>query len=339
MGENKKNKKLIIAAVALVLIVALGVGVYAAVKMTKLNKTVVDVEELKVSEEAEEELGDTYVNVAVFGINARSEKDDTADSDAVYVASLNTRTKEVKILPVYGNAMLKKGAETVRMKDTYAEGGPEEAIAVLNENLNLNIKHYVSVNFKAMVEAIDILGGVEIQVTKEEIPHINGYAEGIAKELGEKAVVLKKEGKQILNGIQAVGYCRIRITEGGDVKRNERQASVISAMLDSLTEARFTQMNKIIDKVFEETETNFEMSELLDYGQQASLYSVKTLAPFPRKIEAQVRQEKKKGETTADYEEEVVAIDLQADAVQVYKELFPDIETAEETEVQMVKRQ
>lgn len=327
--DNKK-KKIIIGIAAALLVIGIGSGIYMANKMSSIKKTEVKEENLQVSEEVEEELGDTYLNIALFGVNSKSSKDETMDSDAVYVASLNENTREMKLMAVYGNAMMKYKGEEIRMKDTYAQGGAEQAIAVLNESLNLNIKKYMTVNFKAMVDMINCLDGIEIDVTKEEIPHINGYAKGIAKLLDIETKTVKKAGKQKLDGVQAAGYCRIRITDGGDVKRSSRQKEVISKMFEKLGKAEAAQIDKIMDKVFPEIETNFETSELIDYGKEPASYTLTLVSPFPREIEDQKRKEDKKDkkdkkeEQLADYEEKVVAKDFDKDVAAVHADLFPE---------------
>ncbi len=175
-NNTSKAQKIVRILVAVLAVAAVGIGVYANRQASKVKQTEVKEENLQVSEEMEEELKGEYVNVAVFGVNERSAEDKTADSDAVYVASLNTGSKEIKLLPVYGNAMMKQDGSDVKMKDAYADGGAEEAIAALNETLELNIKDYVSLDLGALVEIIDTLGGIEIDVEQDEIPHINGYA-------------------------------------------------------------------------------------------------------------------------------------------------------------------
>ena len=324
MNDNVK-KRILMGGIVLVLAVALGIGVYGGSKMSKIHRTDLDEGNLEVSKEMEEELGDEYLNVAVFGVNAKSKDSDQTDSDAVYIASLNTYTDEVKLVSVYGNTMMEHEGTTIRLRDAYGEGGPEEAIAVLNANLDLNIKNYVSVDFRAMVDVINILGGVDINVTEEEIPHINGYAQDIAGVIGEKAKEVTKPGRQMLDGMQAVGYCRIRVTDGGDVKRGQRQQAVIAQMLERMQEADFAQMDKIMDQVFPEVETNFETSELLEYGQDASGYTVENLPAFPREIEAQKREELKEGQQFADFEEVVQAVDFKGEVETLHKELFPDV--------------
>ncbi len=269
-NNTSKAQKIVRILVAVLAVAAVGIGVYANRQASKVKQTEVKEENLQVSEEMEEELKGEYVNVAVFGVNERSAEDKTADSDAVYVASLNTGSKEIKLLPVYGNAMMKQDGSDVKMKDAYADGGAEEAIAALNETLELNIKDYVSLDLGALVEIIDTLGGIEIDVEQDEIPHINGYAQSIAKAYGKETVNVEAEGKQKLDGSQAAGYCRIRVTDGGDVKRADRQREVMEQIFQKLEEADFSQVDKILDTLLPKLETSFDKSEIVAYAADAA---------------------------------------------------------------------
>lgn len=327
MEENKnKKKKIIIGCIAVVLALLVGVGVYAGTKLSKIKKGKVDTVKLNISKEVDKELGDNYLNVAVFGVNVASPQDSVVDSDAVYVVSLNKKTKEVRMFSVYGNAMMKSNGKEIKMKEAYAKGGPEKAISVLNETLRLNIEKYVSINFKAMADAIDILGGIEINVQPDEISHINGYAQGIAELMGKQPKQVTAAGNQLLDGVQATGYCRIRVTEGGDVKRGSRQQEVITKMLGKLKEAKFSQMDKIIDSVFSQVETNFKTKEIVDYGKDAMSYKVEILKPYPRQIKPQVRKPVDPNVPFTDYEEIVEGIDVKKDVEEIHGELFPEIE-------------
>ncbi|MBS7208870.1 MAG: LCP family protein [Lachnospiraceae bacterium] len=327
MEENKnKKKKIIIGCIAVVLALLVGVGVYAGTKLSKIKKGKVDTTKLNISKEVDKELGDNYLNVALFGVNVTSPQESVVDSDAVYVVSLNKKTKEVRMFSVYGNTMMKHNGKDIKMKDAYAKGGPEKAISVLNETLRLNIEKYVSINFKAMADAIDILGGIEINIQPDEIPHINGYAQGIAELMGKQPKQVTAAGNQLLDGVQTTGYCRIRVTEGGDVKRGSRQQEVITKMLGKLKEAKFSQMDKIIDSVFSQVETNFKTKEIVDYGKDAMSYKVEILKPYPRQIKPQVRKPVDPNVPFTDYEEIVEGIDVKKDVEEIHGELFPEIE-------------
>lgn len=314
---NGKKKKIIISIGAIILVFAIGIASYAATQWTKIKKTDPKKEDLEVSQTVEENLGGNYLNIALFGINIKGQEDEQVDSDAVYIASINLKTKEVGLVSVYGNTILGDGTgKTIRMKDAYAEGGAEKAIAIINKNLDLNIEKYVSVNFKAMADMVDILGGVEIDVKEEEIPHIDGYARDIAKMLGKEEVKLEQPGIQTLNGIQTVGYSRIRITEGGDVERESRHKVVIEHLLSKLLNAGFTQMDEIMDQIFPQTETNFKLDEALKYSKDAGAYKVSAMQSFPAEIKPQERKE------DGDYEEKVICKDYLKDVSALHQSLF-----------------
>ncbi len=321
-NNTSKAQKIVRILVAVLAVAAVGIGVYANRQASKVKQTEVKEENLQVSEEMEEELKGEYVNVAVFGVNERSAEDKTADSDAVYVASLNTGSKEIKLLPVYGNAMMKQDGSDVKMKDAYADGGAEEAIAALNETLELNIKDYVSLDLGALVEIIDTLGGIEIDVEQDEIPHINGYAQSIAKAYGKETVNVEAEGKQKLDGSQAAGYCRIRVTDGGDVKRADRQREVMEQIFQKLEEADFSQVDKILDTLLPKLETSFDKSEIVAYAADAADYKISSIPSYPRAIKEQERKEEKEGEQFTDYEEIVEGTDIKKDVADIHKELF-----------------
>lgn len=318
---KSKKKLIIIVAVVLILALIVVVGIYAANKWGKIKKTDLKKENLEVSKEVEQELDGGYLNVALFGVNMKAENDTTVDSDAIYIASINLDTKKIHLVSVYGNTILGTGEKRIRMKDAYAEGGPEKAIAVLNESLDLDIQKYVSVNFKAMADVIDLLGGVEIEVSEEEVPHVDGYVRDMAALLEEKETNLEGPGKQTLNGLQAVGYCRIRITEGGDVKRGSRQQTVIQQMLRKLEDAKFAQIDKIMDKVFPEVETNFKFEEAAGYGKDIADYKLESIQTFPVEIKPQTREGGKEG----DYAETVECADYENDVIKLHESLFEGV--------------
>ena len=102
---------------------------------------------------------------------------------------------------------------------------------------------------------IDAVGGIEVDVTEEELPYVNGYAVEIIKATG-KIRWVNEPGLQTLNGVQATAYARIRYTAGDDFKRAERQRDVLAKVIEKLQGASLSQINKIIDKVFPEVSTN-----------------------------------------------------------------------------------
>ena len=290
-GRRKKNrgfaswslgKKIASIVGGTFLIVAAAGAVLLASKLAKIDTVELDADKLNISKEARER-GTGYLNVALFGVDSRdNELGEGTRSDTIMIASLNRETLEVKISSVYRDTLLQQSDGTLNKANAaYAYGGPEGAVAMLNENLDMDIEHYVTVNFNALIDVIDAVGGVEIDVQQEEISYINGYATEIIKVTGKDSMGVMEPGLQTLNGVQATAYSRIRYTAGDDFKRAERQREVLTKVIEKLQGASLSQINKIIDKVFPEVSTNFTLTEILDYALDAFDYKLGETTGFP----------------------------------------------------------
>lgn len=263
------------------LVATAGVAILAS-KLSKIETTTLDPKKLSVSEEAKQR-GTGYLNVALFGVDSRDNQlEEDTRSDTIMIASLNRETMEVKISSVYRDTLLEQKDGTFNKANAaYSFGGPEDAIALLNKNLDMDIEHYVTVNFNSLIDVIDAVGGVDIDVQKEEIPYICGYAMEIMDVTGKVSAGVTEPGLQTLNGIQATAYARIRYTAGDDFKRAERQRDVLSKIVGKLQGASLSQINKIIDKVFPEISTNFTLPEILEYAKDAFDYKLGETTGFP----------------------------------------------------------
>lgn len=290
-GRRKKNrgfaswslgKKIASIVGGTFLVVAAAGAVLLASKLAKIDTVKLDADKLNISKEAKER-GTGYLNVALFGVDSREgELNKDTRSDTIMIASLNRETLEVKIVSVYRDTLLQQSDDTLNKANAaYSFGGPEGAIAMLNENLDMDIEHYVTVNFNALIDVIDAVGGVEIDVQPEEVNYINGYATEIIKVTGKGSGGVNEPGLQTLNGVLATAYSRIRYTSGDDFKRTERQREVLTKVIEKLQGASLTQINKIIDKVFPEVSTNFTLTEILDYALDAFDYKLGETTGFP----------------------------------------------------------
>ena len=103
------------------------------------------------------------------------------------IASINNETKKVKLISVYRDTMLKQNGEHYdKANAAYSVGGPEMAVNMLNENLDLDIQDYVSVNFLALADVIDMVDGITVKMTDEEVVHMNNYCVETSKVTGKK---------------------------------------------------------------------------------------------------------------------------------------------------------
>jgi LCP family protein required for cell wall assembly len=272
--RKKMNKFLKFILIFLLIIIVIFAGIVTAAwifyngKLNMIKREYIDETQIGLSQETEEELSD-YRNIALFGIDSR--KDDYGvgnRSDCIMVASINKKTNEVKLFSVYRDTYLlvtESGNDVLdKVTHAYSYGTAQNALKSLNTSLDLNIKEYVTVNFDALVTAIDAIGGVKINVDKEEVKYINGYIDETARVAGVKANHITSAGTYNLDGAQAVAYSRIRYTAGGDYKRAERQREVLEAMLTKAKSLGLSQLNALVDEVLPRASTNMSNSAIND---------------------------------------------------------------------------
>ena len=262
-------------------------AVYVAAQWGKIDSREIKAEDLiinqKLGQNAEVDLGEGYTNVALFGVDSRDGNLGKGNrTDCIIVASLNNETKEIKMVSVYRDTLLDLSDGTFqKCNAAYSYGGPVMAINMLNKNLDLDIQDYVTVDFGAIADAIDLLGGVEIEVTEAELPYINQYIPETAASAGKETAYIESAGLQLLDGTQATTYARIRSTAGGDFTRTERQRTVIEKMVEKAKKADLVTINNIINKVFPQVSTSFTLSEILNYAIAYSEYTLAGNMGFP----------------------------------------------------------
>lgn len=275
------KKTLAIVGGTVVLLTTAGVAL-AASKLGKIETTELDASKLNISTEVDyNETG--YLNVALFGLDTRENDVEQGErSDTIIIASLNRETKDVKLCSVFRDTLLQQEDGSYnKANSAYSYGGAEEAVAMLNKNLDLDIQHYATVNFSALIDVVDALGGIELDLTSEEVFWTNGYATETSKVTGNEKVELTTPGVQVVDGVQAVSYCRIRKTTGDDFKRAERQRTVLEQIMKKAQSADLSSINKIIDKVFPDISTNFTLTEILAYAKDAFNYKLTDMDGFP----------------------------------------------------------
>lgn len=327
-GMSIGSKVAIAICVILLILVLAAIGVLAS-KMSKLNTEQIDTDKLSISDELElDQTG--YLNVALFGLDTREKNEDLSGisrSDTIMVASLNRETKEVKLASVYRDTLLQMtdmkvsdgefysyaDVDLQKANAAYAFGEEEEAIAMLNRNLDLDIQKYVTVDFSALVDVINALGGIEIDVTEEEVDYINGYGTEVAAETGVITDYVYNAGLQVLDGVQATSYCRIRQTLGDDFKRAERQRTVLTKVAEKAQTADIATLNTIIDKVFPKLKTNFTLTEILAYAKDVKKYKLGETLGFP--MEKETMSYPGQGDS-------VIPVTLEGNVIELHKYLF-----------------
>ncbi|MEI3360692.1 MAG: LCP family protein [Clostridia bacterium] len=273
MRKKKKMNKglkifLIILLVLVIIIVGLGVAGYTFVngKIGKMQKENIDTTAVGINEETKQELKG-YRNIALLGIDSRADDYGLGNrSDCMMIASINQETNEIKLISVYRDTyvyVMENGTKRLdKITHAYSYGGAQNTLKSLNEAMDLNITEFVTVNFDAVIAAVDSLGGVYIDIDKSEIKYVNDYIDATSESSGVKSSHITHSGRQKLDGVQAVSYTRVRYTAGGDYKRTERMRTVVEAMLSKAKTLNVGQLNSFADTILPKIRTNISSSEI-----------------------------------------------------------------------------
>lgn len=287
-AQAKKQRRRIILFIIEIIILVIAVFVlYSVMSGTKSGKVDLDEGDIIINEqvmEAQETTMKGYRNIALFGVDSTTGAlTKNTRSDTIMIASINQDTGECKLVSVYRDTYLNLSNDSYnKCNAAYAKGGPEMAINMLNMNLDLNITDFVTVGFAGLTDTIDALGGVYIDVDDAEISHLNNYQLCIAEDLKRSYTPVSSTGYQLLDGLQATGYCRIRYTAGDDFKRAERQREVLAAVADQAKKASLPALTETANAVFSEVYTSLDLSEIVDMLGRVNTYYISDNAGFPQ---------------------------------------------------------
>jgi len=279
--KKYRRRKILFIVEVIMLFLVCGVA-FAYIQLDKeLNKIEIkelDTEKVIINKTAETDAAlKGYMNIALFGVD-----ENKTNTDTIIIASINNDTKEVRLVSIYRDTYLNIGDDRYsKANAAYPNGGMEWAISMLNTNLDLDIQQYVMVDFSALTDIIDELGGIEITVTEDEAVHLNNYCVSVSKVAEKDYEPLPGEGTYLMDGVQATSYCRIRYTAGNDFKRTLRQREVIAKIVDKAKKSDIPTLTRIMDRVFPKISTNISKSEILSMGMSMLSYKIGATSGFP----------------------------------------------------------
>ena len=272
-GKNKKNKKkktlVVLSALVLVLAIISGtlVGYYNSL-LNSMSKNELNMDNIGLSGE---HFHESVKNIAVFGLDSRDNNFD-GRSDAIIIITIDDVHDKIKMTTVARDSYVEiEGKGKDKITHAHWFGGPELAVKTLNQNFNMEITDYVTVNFFGMVEIIDEIGGVELDVDTQEMNTINRDYAPELNSIGLDCERITTTGLQKLSGAQALAYSRNRYSSGGDIDRGNRQKEVLSAIYHSLTSINATQLHTLIKIVLDNCQTSLTNSEITKLASWAAL--------------------------------------------------------------------
>ena len=258
----KKWQRGIVYAVIVLLVLCLAAfGIVYGVYSGFHNQ--IDEKELGISSEIADKYGDTDIfNVALFGLDTRDEDSFTGRSDSIIIVSIDRKNNTVKLSSILRDSYVSiDGHKDQKICHAYAFGGAQLAVKTLNQNFNMNITDYVAINFSKLGKAIDMLGGVDIEVTEAERAHLND----IGDDENPNFHYLEQAGQVHLTGEQAVVYARLRKIDS-DVARSNRQKRVIEALLVQARKVSPSKYSELLKQGMSLCETSLSFSEIMSFA-------------------------------------------------------------------------
>ena len=321
--SRKKKKSKVAFFITMLIAEMLVLGVifayaYALKQYSKIQRPEYDVEEVANTGLSEKKLQEMrgYRNIALFGVDSRDNSVGKGNrSDVIIICSIDQATGDIKLVSVYRDTYLDVGKNSFqKATHAYSYGGPARAVKMLNDSLDLNITDYVTFNWKAVATAINILGGVDIEVTKPEFKYINSYITETVKGTGIGSVQLKAPGMQHLDGVQAVAYARLRYMDT-DYQRTERQRKVIELAFEKAKKADLKTLNDLLGNMLSMVATNLTWQDGLDVINDFGKYNLKDTAGFPFELDDM---------TLGTKGFIVVPVNLESNVLELHKYLFGD---------------
>ena len=278
-NSNKKKKKkhavrnkiIILFSILILTLASLGFFIFnylfGGLTQTKIAK---DFSTLGIdSSRAEQTKELKVINIALYGVDSRSNTD-TGLSDAILVASIDIAKGKIKLTSIArdtyvsfttpsGVPIKTKITEAYSIGQTKKTKGAELAIKTLNQNFNLDIQDYVTVNFSQLAKVIDSVGGVTVNLSVAE----KNMANGIMNELTPKEKKITQTGAVLLNGNQAVAYSRIRKIDSDDV-RAQRQRNVLEQLFLKAKNMNMVEIGQLVHTVMPMVETSLDYSQIMD---------------------------------------------------------------------------
>ena len=322
--KARRKKKRKIWFIFLELVVLFGILCFAGYTyissrldlMQRLPWNPEDIKNVEISEEKQEQMSG-YWTIAIFGVDSRNSSVGKGNNaDVNILCNIDQGTGEIRLVSVYRDSYLNISDKNTynKINAAYMQGGPEQAVKALNKNLDIDIDDYATFNWKAVADAINILGGIDVEITKSEFYYINAFISETVKATGVASKQLKSAGMNHLDGVQAVAYGRLRLMDT-DYARTERQRKIISLAFEKMKKADWATINNIVQTVFPQVATSIDINDLLKTGRNITRYHLTETTGFPSE-----RKEKKMGRKGAC----VIPQTLESNVVELHQFLFGD---------------
>jgi LCP family protein required for cell wall assembly len=221
-------------------------------------------------------VNEDVINILLLGVE---EFGGASNTDSIMIATINTKDNTMKLTSIMRDLYVSiPGYNNNRINSVYSKGGIDLLYKTINLNFGVQLDGYAKVGFDAFEKIVDIVGGVEISLTKKEAQYLNST--NYISESKYRNVVA---GKQVVNGNQALGYCRVRKvstgTESSDFGRTQRQRVVLNAIFDKVKSKNIIQLGLLMNDILTNVkiETDISKKQFTDIMAQGVNLNIKTL--------------------------------------------------------------
>ena len=280
LPRKRRRKKPLwkkILKVLLILLLIAAAYTFYNVKLANLNRDLSGRASLyNISDNAAQMAGKhRIVNVAIFGVDGREDVEGNR-SDSIMIASADFEHGAVKVTSLMRDSYVYINDDYGydKLNAAYSLGGPELALKTINQNFDTPITDYVTIDFTSMVEMVNAVGGVTIDITSEdELYWVNQYLMDVNDKVKTNSPNVPGTGPQLLDGSQALAYCRVRYVGNGDFDRTQRQRAVFEQVLSKALKLNPIAQYNLMMKVMPYVETSLSTTELIKYASNAMFMS------------------------------------------------------------------
>lgn len=283
--KRKKNRgclgRILLPLILLILIIFALFFLFLRSAFNKVEKYELNMSDIVVNDK--DDNMNNYQTIALFGVDNQDNKikDVGSRTDTIIIVSINKSSKDVKLMSIYRDTYVSIDGEYDKINAAYAYGGPEQAINTINRNLDLNITDFATVNFKALADAVDILGGIELTIKSEkELENLNDYIGNMNKINGGDSPKFDEVGTYTFDGNQAVAYSRIRYMEGGDHERANHQRLVVEGIVKKVKQQPW-KLKALADTVIPQCKTSLSTGDITSLTMSLLRYSIVDSQAYP----------------------------------------------------------
>lgn len=272
-----------------------------------------------------DQLENEIYNILLVGVDARGYEENSR-SDTIILASYNKTKHSVKLVSILRDTYLNiptKGWDKVNAATSY--GGVGMLVNTLNENFHLDIQYYVQIKFEDFKKVIDLMGGLDVELTNAEIKYINNKLHVEDKDY--KNDITAEPGIVHLNGTQTLWHCRNRSIGNSDFTRTDRQREVLSLIIDNAMKLSVPQMSVFVYSMKDYVDMNVPLSLILSLGKDALITNEMTIESYRIPFDNEFTFANKRGAS-------VISLDMKDTVVKLFDilelELPKDFKVVEE---------